>query len=93
MADRPQVGPADPETRRKKLREELDKPTRAEGVAPRPEAKPADAKKKGFLEEVADALNPNKKRERRVGEKGQRLMDAVDKGIEEGDKENRFKRK
>ena len=30
--DRPKVGPADAETRRKKLRELLDEPTRATGV-------------------------------------------------------------
>ncbi len=30
--NRPTVGPADPETRRKKLREVLDEPTRATGV-------------------------------------------------------------
>lgn len=32
MADRPKVGAADPETRRKKLRELLDEPTRSTGV-------------------------------------------------------------
>jgi hypothetical protein len=41
MADRPKVGEADEETRRRKLREALDQPTRATGVAPRPSpAKP-----------------------------------------------------
>lgn len=33
--DRPIVGPADPETRRKRLREILDEPTRSTGVAPK----------------------------------------------------------
>jgi hypothetical protein len=33
MSNRPKVGPADPETRRKKLREILDTPTKATGVA------------------------------------------------------------
>lgn len=38
MADRPKVGPADDETRRKKLREALDQASKATGVAPRPSA-------------------------------------------------------
>jgi hypothetical protein len=35
MTERNKVGPADPETRRKKLREILDTPTKATGVAPK----------------------------------------------------------
>lgn len=58
MSDRPKVGPADPETRRKKLREKLDEPTRAEGVAPKP-PKPKKPKKGG----LGDLLDPSKARE------------------------------
>jgi|KBSSwiStaDraftv2_1062776.scaffolds.fasta_scaffold519111_2 hypothetical protein len=58
--DRPKVGPADPETRRKMLREKLDEPTRSEGVAPAPAPAPKPKKKKGVLR---DLLDPTKERE------------------------------
>lgn len=82
MTDRPKPGPADDETRRKKLREELDKPSRAEGVAPRAK-KPVPKKKSATLRNL---LDPNTARERSVGEEGDTLSDAVDRGVEMGTK-------
>lgn len=78
--DRPKVGPADPETRRKRLREELDKPSRAEGVAPR-EEKPKP-KKKGTT--LKDLLDPNMPRERTAAGENTSLSEAVDRGVEMG---------
>lgn len=92
--DRPKVGPADEETRRRLLHEKLEEPTRAEGVAPKADAAaPAKPKKKkGFMESLKEALDPNVPRELRRGPEGKTIMDAVDEGIAEGDKENRVKR-
>lgn len=94
MADpqRNKVGPADEETRRRLLHEKLEEPTRAEGVAPKPEAPTKPKKKKGFMESLKEALDPSTPRELRRGEEGKTIMDAVDEGIAEGDKENRVKR-
>ncbi len=53
--DRPKVGEADAETRRKKLREILDTPTKATGVAPKaPPAVPNTSKT--MLEAVSDGV-------------------------------------
>jgi hypothetical protein len=41
--ERPKVGPADAETRRKKLRELLDQPSKATGVAPKSMKEAVDA--------------------------------------------------
>lgn len=82
QTDRPKVGPADPETRRKLLNEKLNEPTKSTGVAPKAE-KPKPKKKRSAFGEVADALDPKVSRERRVGEKGETMQDAIDKGIEE----------
>lgn len=94
MADpqRNKVGPADEETRRRMLRQKLDEPTRGEGVAPKPETPAKPKKKKGFMESLKDALDPSKPRELRRGPEGKTIMEAVDEGIEEGDKENGVKR-
>lgn len=86
MADRPKVGPADPETRRKMLHEELEKPTKATGVAPKPDAAKPKKKKRGMLDDVKDLLDPSKKRERTVEGGNESLSEAVDRGIEEGNK-------
>lgn len=67
---RPKVGEADPETRRKKLREVLDEPTKATGVA---------AKKPTMLDAVSDGVDmangkPKKGKKqlvRRFGPKGE----------------------
>jgi hypothetical protein len=56
--NRPKVGAADPATRRKMLDAELNKPSRAEGVAPKPQV-PKPKKKKGS---VLDMLDKNKSR-------------------------------
>lgn len=56
--DRPTVGPADPETRRKKLREVLDEPTKATGVAPRSMKEAVDA----GVKQGSDTLPNGKKR-------------------------------
>lgn len=79
--DRPKVGPADPETRRKKLREELDKPTRGEGVAPREEQKP---RKKRKATTLSDLLDPNMARERTARGENTSLSEAVDEGVRQG---------
>ncbi len=66
MSNRPKVGPADAETRRKKLREILDTPTKATGVAPKSMKEAVDAGVKQGSEK------PGKKRVvKRYGEKGQ----------------------
>ena len=54
---RPKVGDADPETRRKRLREILDTPTKGTGVAPKSMKEAVDA---GVKE--ADTLPSGKKR-------------------------------
>ena len=59
MSDRPKVGPADPETRRKKLREILDTPTKGTGVAAKPTV--LDAVKEGVAQ-GSDTLPNGKKR-------------------------------
>lgn len=60
---RPKVGEADPETRRKKLREVLDEPTKATGVAAK---KPTmlDAVKAGVEEGTESDMLPNGKKRR-----------------------------
>lgn len=80
MSDRPKVGPADPETRRKKLREALDEPTRAEGVAPRP--KPAKPKKKGNV--LKRLLDPNQ--ERQPTHDGKTLDQVVSEAVDSAPK-------
>jgi hypothetical protein len=85
--DRPKVGPADPETRRRLLHEKLNEPTRAEGVAT-PPAPPKPKKKKSAVEEVADALNPKVPRERRFGPKGQTLDEVIDGAIKDAKPDN-----
>lgn len=73
------------------LHEKLEEPTRAEGVAPG--ATPVKPKKKkGFMQDLADALDPSKPRERTVEGKNKTISDAVDEGIVEGDRENRVKK-
>lgn len=91
--DRPKVGEADLETRRRMLREKLDEPSKPTGVAPKPQPEMKPKKKKGFVDSLKDALDPSKPRELRRGEEGKTIMEAVEQGIEEGDKENRVKRK
>lgn len=90
--DRPKVGPADPETRRRLLREKLDEPTGSTGTVKPPPPKPKP-KKKGTLETVKDLLDPSKPRERTVGGEPTTVMEAVDKGVAMGDEENKVKRK
>lgn len=69
---RNKVGEADPETRRKKLRELLDTPTGATGVAP-------EGKKKTMLDAVnegvdqADGKKKKKAPVRRYGPKGKTI--------------------
>jgi hypothetical protein len=75
MTERNKVGEADPETRRKKLREALDEPTRAEGFVKKPAA-PAPKKRAMGL---GDALNPKVKRE--STHNGETVMDVVDKAV------------
>ncbi len=93
MPDRPKVGPADPETRRKKLREILDTPTGADGVAPKsPPAVPNSAKT--MLEAVSDGVDqgtesdmlPNGQK-RRVGAKRPK-RDTVKRFGEKGQTED-----
>lgn len=64
MAERNKVGEADPETRRKKLRELLDQPTKATGVAPKTAL---DAVKQG-VKEGSDTLPNGQKRRVPSGE-------------------------
>jgi hypothetical protein len=65
MSNRPKVGPADAETRRKKLRELLDTPTKATGVAPKSMKEAVDA----GVKEGSD--KPKKKQlKRRFGTEG-----------------------
>ncbi len=66
---RPVVGEADPETRRKKLRELLDQPTKATGVAPKKTM--LDAVNEGVDE--ADGKNKKKKVVPRFGPNGKTI--------------------
>ena len=83
--DRPKVGEADPETRRKKLREILDTPTGANGVAAKKdpetmldavskgveEASESDTLPNGQKRKVKSAPPAKKDLKKRFGEKGQ----------------------
>lgn len=84
--NRPKVGPADPETRRKLLREKLNEPTRGEGVAAKEPPKPKPKKKGSTLGEL---LDPNKSRERRVRGEDETIMDAVNRGVDMGSEKKR----
>jgi hypothetical protein len=76
--DRPKVGPADPETRRKKLRELLDTPSKATGVAPKSMKEAVDAGVKqgsdklpnGEKRRANQPAKPKKKLVRRWGPEG-----------------------
>lgn len=67
-SDRPRVGAADPDVRKRLLREKLDEPTRAEGVAPKPKPKPGEKPKRGKV--------------RRVGTEGQTLEEVVSEAVD-----------
>ena len=62
MSDRPKVGPADPETRRKKLAEVLGTPSKATGVAKKPTM--LDAVNAGVEEGTESDTLPNGKKRR-----------------------------
>lgn len=84
--DRPKVGPADPETRRKLLREKLNEPTGATGTVKRDE--PAKPKKT-----VKRRYGPQGKTEDEIttaAERGETMSDAIERGIREskGSKED-----
>lgn len=76
--DRLKAGPADPETRRKKLREALGEPTRGEGTVKRPE--PA-ARPKGRAPTLSEALDPGRKRKRRTGD-GRTMEEVVSDAVD-----------
>lgn len=67
--ERPKVGEADPETRRKKLRELLDTPSKATGVAPKKTM--LDAVSEGVDQADGKKKKPKRQLERRFGPKGQ----------------------
>ena len=77
--DRPKVGPADAKTRREFLDRELNKPSRAEGVAPKPKAeKPKKAPVRRY--------GPKGKTEREItdeAEKGETMQSAIQRGIDD----------
>jgi hypothetical protein len=78
--DRPKVGEADPETRRKKLRELLDQPSKATGVAPKKADEPEsmlEAVSKG-VEEAGEPKPKKKKVERRYGPKGKSIDEIIE---------------
>ncbi len=75
MSDRPKIGPADPETRRKLLHAALDQPTAATGVAARPVVK---VKKKNKTT-LAGLLDPNQPRE--ATHNGKTMMEVVDAAV------------
>jgi hypothetical protein len=83
--DRPKVGPADPETRRRLLEEKLNEPTKATGVAAK--TPPPPKKKKGTT--LGGLLDPNVKRERRVAGDDESLSDAVDRGVREASEDDK----
>jgi hypothetical protein len=70
--DRPKVGPADPETRRKKLREVLDQPTKATGVAPKTMKDAVDA--------GVEQGSEKKRRKRRFGVNGKTDDEIIGEG-------------
>jgi hypothetical protein len=92
--DRPKVGPADPETRRKKLRETLDA-ERSDRAAERDSNASADAEKRRAAKKakkgntLGDLLDPSKPRERRVKGDDETLTDAVSRGVEMGSEKKR----
>lgn len=73
--DRPKVGPADPETRKKLLREQLDKPTGSDGFVQRMKA--AKVKKKAGS--LGDLLDPTVPRERT--QDGKTMTQVVDEAV------------
>lgn len=80
--DRPKVGPADPETRRKLLDAELNKPTKSTGVAPKTEDKPKPKK------ELKRRFGPNGKTMDEIEDeavKGDTMQKAIDRGIKDAD--------
>lgn len=89
MSDRPRVGPADPETRRKLLREKLAEPTRGEGVAAK-ETPPAKPKKKGTT--LRGLLDPSNARERTVEGNDETISEAVNRGVKMGSEEEKKRR-
>lgn len=79
--DRPKVGPADPETRRKLLRQKLDEPTGPTGVAPKAEpAKPKKKKKGGVLDML------DKSKERQPMHDGKTLDEVVSDAVDNAPK-------
>ena len=92
--DRPKVGPADPETRRKALRKVLDDEAAAgeqrradeanERVKNRGKKKPA-----GNGTTLGGLLDPKKARDRTVEGKDETIMDAVNRGVEMGTAEDK----
>jgi hypothetical protein len=75
--DRPKVGEADPETRRKLLRQKLDEPTRSEGVAP------SQPKKK---KRVQSDLSLPKPKELRKGPQGKTIDEIVSDAVDNAPK-------
>ena len=92
--DRPKVVPADPETRRKMLRETLDK-ERTDRAAERDsqahekaeERRAAKKKAKGST--LRDLLDPSKERDRTVEGENTSLMEAVQEGVRQGSDKKR----
>lgn len=89
--DRPKVGPADPETRRKALRKVLDS-EKAEGEQRRADEANERVKKRGEKKPAGNGttlgglLDPKKQRDRTVEGKDETIMDAVNRGVEMGTK-------
>lgn len=67
---RPKVGEADPETRRKKLRELLDEPTKGTGVAAKA-VKEKPKKKPTFGDAVREGIGIGTPKRMRYGPKGE----------------------
>jgi hypothetical protein len=91
--DRPKVGPADPETRRKKLRETLDaersdRAKERDSQAHEQAEKRRAGKKKGG-NTLRDLLDPKKPRHRTVEGESKTIMDAVQEGVRQGSDKKR----
>lgn len=93
--DRPKVGPADPETRRRKLRETLDseaasrKAERTSEAAERNSARVAKKKAKGKTSTLKQLLDPKAGRDRTARGENTSLMEAVEEGVRQGSDKKR----
>lgn len=88
---RPKVGPADPETVRRIMREtrEEEKQEARKFVDKKAEEEAAKPKPKKKRSTLRDLLDPHVKRERTVEGEHKSLMEAVEEGVRQGSDKKR----